>query len=493
VPHRIFFETLEPRQLMTITAPWGYWPTAIGQAKVVQNYPWLDGGGNNVVVIDKGIDYWHPALGGNRATNTKSPRIVNVYDYRDNDTNPFPSESEKIDPSAAHATAAAGIIAGIPYVPSNEGKRYQGLLQNSKIFNIRENRFDSQGSIKKALGWVAANAAKNHITSVYVIDFVGTPSTTPIYAPEAQSLWNQNVFLGTAVANDWINPLYPHQKIGLPATSPYIFAVGGFAKGGAMTTVTQRGAGMDLLGPASYISVPYYTPSTNSEVWVNGWGAGNCWGAAYVVGTSVLLQQIDPTIKPADVMRIMQDSGAWTPDPDASLTGIAGYKRLDIYAAVNLTYSRRDDAYDQGAGGNDDIAHAKGFPLNSTGSGTASNLKLLIHDHDYYTFTVPSAGSYTFKTGYTGPSASPQAQLLGADGALLKTFGTTGSTVTLGAGRYYLHVYDPSRSLIGTYSLSVNRNAALTASVSRSIAPTAQTFSTMKNAFFSTKDDSLFA
>jgi hypothetical protein len=490
VSHRIFFETLESRQLMTITAPWGYWPTAIGQAKVVQNYPWLDGGGNNVVVIDKGIDYWHPALGGNRSKNLKSPRIVNVFDYRDNDTNPFPSESEKVDPSAAHATAAAGIIAGIPYVPSNEGKRYQGLLQNSRIFNIRENRLDSQGSIKKALGWVAANAAKNHITSVYVIDFVGTRSTTPIYAPEAQSLWNQNVFLGTAVANDWINPLYPHQKIGLPATSPYIFAVGGFAKGGAMTTVTQRGAGMDLLGPASYISVPYYVPSTNSEVWVNGWGAGNCWGAAYVVGTSVLLQQIDPTIKPADVMRIMQDSGVWTPDPEARYTGITGYKRLDIYAAVNLTYARRDDAYDQATGGNDDLAHAKMLPKNASGNYAASNLKLLIHDHDYFAFDVPAAGTYTLKTGYSGPSTAPAAQLLAANGATLKTFGTGGLNVYLGKGRYYIHAYDPSRSLVGTYALSATRAAS--ASVTRSLPPSTSTFSTTRSAFF-TRNDSIFA
>src|SRR3954447_6003484 len=138
-------EPLEPRQLMAITAPWGFWPTATGQAKVAQVYPWLDGGGNGVAVIDKGIDYWHPALGGNRATNTKSPRIVNVYDYRDNDTDPFPSESEVTDPTSPHGTGVSGILVAVPY-DYNGGhglKHYQGILQNSLLYNLRTDRFNS--------------------------------------------------------------------------------------------------------------------------------------------------------------------------------------------------------------------------------------------------------------------------------------------------------------------------------------------------------------
>ena len=57
-------ESLEGRILMK--AQWGYWPDTLGLTRTIQNYPWLDGGGLNVGVVDKGIDYWHPALGGNR-------------------------------------------------------------------------------------------------------------------------------------------------------------------------------------------------------------------------------------------------------------------------------------------------------------------------------------------------------------------------------------------------------------------------------------------
>src|SRR5260221_5887716 len=102
-------EALEGRQMMAAT-PWGAWPVLLGQDKVVANYPWLNGDGFGVAVVDKGIDYWHPQLGGDRATGTKSPQIVNVFDYRDNATEPFPSESELVDPSSAHATGVAGIL-----------------------------------------------------------------------------------------------------------------------------------------------------------------------------------------------------------------------------------------------------------------------------------------------------------------------------------------------------------------------------------------------
>src|SRR5258706_6018630 len=153
-------------------------------------------------------------------------------------------------------------------------------------------------------------------------------------------------------------------------------------------------------------------------------------------------------------MRILQDSGVYTADPDAKYTGIAGYKRLDIYAAVNLAYSRRDDVYDQGAGGNDDLAHAKAIPLNSAGSGGVSNCKLLIHDHDYFSFNVASAATYTLKAGYT-------AQLLNASGAVIATVGSAGLTTNLGAGKYYFHLYNPTKSLSGTYSLTVTREATI--------------------------------
>src|SRR4051812_18491773 len=133
------FEGLEDRRLMV------YWPGFVGMDKVIAQYPWLDGGGNGVAVIDKGIDYLHPRLGGvpsagNPLTGTPSPRVVNVYDYQDNDTDPFPEDADPTDPDPAtgHATGVAGVLAMLPYNNPSDGKRYQGVLQDSLLYNLRE-------------------------------------------------------------------------------------------------------------------------------------------------------------------------------------------------------------------------------------------------------------------------------------------------------------------------------------------------------------------
>ena len=362
--------TIEDRQLMAVdplTLPWGFWPVNTGLAKTVQNYPWLDGGAYNVAVVDKGIDYWHPALGGNRTTGVKSPRVVNVFDYQDNDTDPFPNTSEAVDGTSPHGTGVAGLLAGIPYA-SPDNQRYQGVLQNSKLYNIRTNRFDSQNTIKKALAWIAANASTQRIVAVNLTDFVGT-STNPVYATEIQNLWNAGIFVSTPVANDWDNPTNPRGPIGYPAVSPYIFGIGGYYANGTISPKSERGQYLDLLGPADSVQLPYYVPSTGQDIWVRH-GSGNSWANPYTVGTAVLLKQIDPTLKPAEMMQIMQDGGLYSADPDAAYTGIPGYKRLNIYNAVGLAYSRRDDGYDLGSGGNDDLGHAKLLPLDATGKGS---------------------------------------------------------------------------------------------------------------------------
>jgi hypothetical protein len=453
-------EALEDRRLMAVT--WGFWPSLIGQDKVVQNYPWLNGSGFGVAVIDKGIDYWHPALGGNRATSTKSPRIVNVHDYRDGDNDPFPSESEATDPTSPHGTGVAGILVALPYDKSGH---YQGILQNSLLYNLRTDRFNSQNTIKQALDWVVANHTQYNITAINLTDFVGTSASSPVYASEVQALWNAGVFIVTPVANDWNNPASPKAPIGYPAKSPYVYGSGGagnYVNGSVDPTVlnpkTERGPGLDIVSQSTRVTLPYYTPSTDTDTWVVNGGEGNSWGTPTVTGTAVLLQQIDPTITPAEIMQILQDSGVPIVDSD----GTGTYARLDMYAAVNLAYSRRDDIYDQGAGGNDDMAHATLISLNGQNQGSLSNLKLLIHDHDYFTFNVSGPADFDFNIDYSGPSPFPNGELMDSDGNIIGNIGADGITGKhLVAGQYYIHMFNAIQSLSGTYGIDINRAQAV--------------------------------
>jgi hypothetical protein len=174
-----------------------------------------------------------------------------------------------------------------------------------------------------------------------------------------------------------------------------------------------------------------------------------------VTGTAVLLQQLDPTITPAEIMQLMQDGGVYVADnsSDAAITGIAGYKRLDIFNTVKLAYQQRDDASDAGTG-NDTQGTAATITLDSTGKGSLTGRKLLIHDEDFYTFTVGQAGTYDL-------DSLAGAQLMNNSGAVIGTVGASGRLrQSLAAGKYYVHLYDAARSLDGTYSVAIQQAPA---------------------------------
>jgi hypothetical protein len=441
-------EELEDRRLMT------YWPDFVGMNQVFAQFPWLRGGSNGVAVIDRGIDYMHPMLGANPATNTPSPRIVNVYDWNDNDTNPMPTNPpDGPSPLAAHATGVAGILAMVSHKDS-DGKTYQGVLQTSLIYNLRESYTDSQGSITKALQWVLDNHTKYGITAINLTDFVGTSADIPLYNAQVKALWDAGVFIATPVANNWLGDpdtgVPAHTTIGYPGKSPYIFATGGLTEDGlGVRPETQRGVGLDLLTPAINVHIPYYDPSTGQHTYTP-YGTGNSWGTPMVVSTAVLLQQIDPTITPAEIMKLIQDSGVYVADTaaNASITGINGYKRLDMLSAVKMAYNLRDDAMDQGAG-NDTLATASSLSFNAGGSASLTGLKLLAHDHDYFKFTVGADGKFNL-------SAVAGAQLLDANANVIATLGTGGlANQALAAGTYYIHAYSDTMGLAGAYSVSV--------------------------------------
>jgi hypothetical protein len=461
----MLLEGLEERRLMAATA-WGAWPVLLGQDKVVAAYPWLTGDGFGVAVIDKGIDYWHPVLGGDRATGTKSPKIVNVYDYRDNDTDPFPSDSDnKItgDGSSAHGTGVAGILVGnnyvVPKTTSHPAQQYQGIIQDSLLYNIRTNKADSQNTIKLALQWVLDNHVKYHITAINLTDFIGTGASTPVYDAQVKALWNAGIFVATPVANEWMNETAFHAPIGYPGKSPYVFGTGGALLDNTLWEKTQRGPGLDIVSQSLKVTLPYYEVDNNKDVIYDSAGEGNSWGCPTVVGTAVLLQQIDPTITPAEIMAILQASGHPIVDPD----GTGTYARLDIYAAIQLAYQVRDDQFDQVKGGNEDLTHAGVIDLSDGGKKSISGLKLLMHDHDYFTFNVTDPADFSISIGYGGSSAFPHAELLDADGNVIQTIGADGiSAKRLTAGQYYIHLFNADAALSGSYSLNAEEQAGST-------------------------------
>jgi subtilisin family serine protease len=83
-----------------------------------------DGTGTSVAIIDSGVDYNHPRLGGGGFPNTK---VIGGRDFGDNDNNPIPDGN-------AHGTACAGIAAG---ALGTSGDYIGGVAPNAKIYALK--------------------------------------------------------------------------------------------------------------------------------------------------------------------------------------------------------------------------------------------------------------------------------------------------------------------------------------------------------------------
>jgi subtilisin family serine protease len=86
------------------------------------------GAGVSVAIVDSGVDYRHPYLGGTSVfPNTK---VIGGYDFGDSDSNPLPRGN------AAHGTACAGIAAG--NVNTNlTGDYIGGVAPQAKLYALK--------------------------------------------------------------------------------------------------------------------------------------------------------------------------------------------------------------------------------------------------------------------------------------------------------------------------------------------------------------------
>jgi hypothetical protein len=305
-------ESLEGRQLLS-GEPWGAQAKLIAQDLAVANYPTLTGAGQTIAVIDSGVDYKHPSLGGGIGAGYK---VIAGYDFQSNDADPMSD-------TYAHGTGTTGIAAADPYV--YKGFRYQGIAPDANIVALREN---STTGVRSALDWVIANRAKYNIVAVNILDFGGASAT--IYKDAMKSLIASGVFVSHPSGNAGASVNVP------AALDAADFSVGSVNLSGQISSFTQRGAELDLLAPGEKVTLPYYDVASRKHMYVDT-ADGTSWASPTAVGTAALIKQIDPRFTPAQIMQIMQDSGVPTYDSVTKLS----YKRLDLNAALTLAYQRR--------------------------------------------------------------------------------------------------------------------------------------------------------
>ena len=167
----IICEAMEARQMLS-TAPWSMQDQQIHLGDAAAHYPLITGAGQTVAIIDRGVDYNHPDLGG-----AMGKTVITSWNFETNSTDVFPYDSD------SHGTGTAGQIAAGPHEVN--GQLYQGIAPAANIIALKTT---GTQQITAAFDWIIAHRAQYNIVAVNYVDFAN--SNEAAYGPEMQTLTN---------------------------------------------------------------------------------------------------------------------------------------------------------------------------------------------------------------------------------------------------------------------------------------------------------------
>jgi subtilisin family serine protease len=314
-------------------------------------------GGSNVAIaiVDSGIDYTHPLLGG--TTSFPNSKVIGGTNMGDSIANPMPSGN-------AHGTACAGIAAG--NIAANQGDYIGGVAPNAKLYALKITAGAATGAteadIVAAWNWCITHKNDDPNNPILVIStsFGGgrynaaCDSAHPAYAVAAANAASAGITLLVSSGNDGFC-----DGISAPACVSGVIAVGAVFDAGfgtmsycidssscapkynhpacspnratddvtAADKVTHYSNTADFLG----LLAPGHRAHTTDIVGAGGSSAGNYYlefggtsaAAPYAAGAVAALQSAARTLTgryltPAEVRTVLTSSGDPVTDTKAT-------------------------------------------------------------------------------------------------------------------------------------------------------------------------------
>jgi type VI secretion system secreted protein VgrG len=310
-------ESLEVRLLMRHSV-WGLDNHLVNQDAALSAYPTVNGSGESIAVIDTGIDYNNPVLGGGTGKHFK---VRTGWNFISNNANYLDTDG--------HGTAVAGVLAANPF--KYHDKIYQGVAPQAQLIALKVDdgvHNPPASRIRAALQWVLNNQTKYNIVSVNISegdnnDYTNK-TTTNQYSDLLAQCAARGIFVAAAAGNDgWSN------GVEYPAADPNVAAVSSVDFNDNVSNFSDTGPSLNLFAPGQDVVAP--TLSGGREVFA--YLAGTSFSAPWVAGAAALIKQLNPRFSTAQILDTMESTGHFDTDP----TNAESFSRLDLLAALNST------------------------------------------------------------------------------------------------------------------------------------------------------------
>lgn len=291
----------------------------------------LRGHGQTVAVIDSGIAYNHPALGGGFGPGF---RVAGGWDFtEEKDPNPYDDA-----PNGSHGTHVAGIIGAADGLPDT------GVAPAADLIALRVFNDAGVGSfdwIADALQWVHENrnAFRYPITTVNLSFGASWNSDAPppwaTLEDELSRLQEDGIFVAAAAGNEFAT--YATPGLGYPGASPYVIPVMSLDDAGHLSYFSQRHT-RAIAAPGRLISstVPDFAGDNNGVPDDYSDRSGTNMAAPYVAGASVLIREAMETIGYVDITpATIYNHMIATADTIYDSSTDQYYHRLDLSKAID--------------------------------------------------------------------------------------------------------------------------------------------------------------
>lgn len=292
----------------------------------------LDGYGQTIAIIDSGIAYDHPALGGGFGTDY---RVVGGWDFAENDYSPYDDA-----PAGFHGTHVAGIVGSSDTV--NPGIAPRADMVGLRIFS--DHGGAQVGWLEDALAWVHEN--KNSFEfpittvnlSVGFVDDISEDAWNRINA-QLSRLSEDGIFVAVAAGNDF-RPSSPNE-LSTVGSSHFVFPVASVNSAGQLSHFSQRHDRV-LAAPGEQIvsTAPDYIEDFNGKTDDFLSLTGTSMAAPFVAGASMLVRQAmaesgRTDFDQLDIYNHLRDTADDIFDAQTGNT----YKRVNLFNAVNAIVS----------------------------------------------------------------------------------------------------------------------------------------------------------